>query len=75
MKVLNKEDMIKKNKVKRVMTEREILAASQHPFIVTLHWCWVSARARVRGRSCTCSVFTIMRIAAIGAKHLLCDGL
>ena len=24
------------------MTEREILAASQHPFIVTLHWCWAS---------------------------------
>ena len=26
------------------MTEREILAASQHPFIVTLHWCWASSK-------------------------------
>ena len=42
MKVLSKEEMIKKNKVKRVMTEREILAAAHHPFIVTLHWCWTS---------------------------------
>lgn len=44
MKVLSKEDMIKKNKVHRVMTEREILAASHHPFIVTLHWCWTSEK-------------------------------
>ena len=35
-------EMIEKNKIKRVMTEREILAASQHPFIVALHWCWTS---------------------------------
>jgi protein-serine/threonine kinase len=42
MKVLSKAEMIEKNKVKRVMTEREILAAAQHPFIVSLHWCWAS---------------------------------
>lgn len=37
MKVLAKEEMIKRNKVKRVLTEREILATADHPFIVTLH--------------------------------------
>lgn len=36
--------MVQKNKVKRVMTEREILASSNHPFIVTLHWCWTSSK-------------------------------
>eukprot|EP01124_Arcella_intermedia_P006138 TRINITY_DN13605_c0_g1_i2.p1 TRINITY_DN13605_c0_g1~~TRINITY_DN13605_c0_g1_i2.p1 ORF type:complete len:385 (+),score=84.99 TRINITY_DN13605_c0_g1_i2:92-1246(+) len=35
MKVLEKEEMIKKNKVKRVLTEREVLATADHPFIVT----------------------------------------
>ena len=44
MKVLSKEEMVKKNKVQRVMTEREILATSNHPFIVTLHWCWTSTK-------------------------------
>lgn len=37
MKVLTKEEMIQKNKVKRVMTEREILATANHPFIVTMY--------------------------------------
>lgn len=37
MKVLTKEDMIQRNKVKRVMTEREILATANHPFIVTMY--------------------------------------
>ncbi|KAL0490064.1 hypothetical protein AKO1_009382, partial [Acrasis kona] len=37
MKVLKKEEMIKRNKVKRVLTEREILATTDHPFIVTLY--------------------------------------
>lgn len=37
MKVLTKEDMIVRNKVKRVMTEREILATANHPFIVTMY--------------------------------------
>lgn len=36
MKVLNKHDMITRNKIKRVLTEREILASANHPFIVTL---------------------------------------
>eukprot|EP00189_Rhodosorus_marinus_P009339 CAMPEP_0184752596 /NCGR_PEP_ID=MMETSP0315-20130426/43660_1 /TAXON_ID=101924 /ORGANISM="Rhodosorus marinus, Strain UTEX LB 2760" /LENGTH=495 /DNA_ID=CAMNT_0027231935 /DNA_START=293 /DNA_END=1781 /DNA_ORIENTATION=- len=36
MKVLTKEEMIQRNKVKRVMTEREILATVNHPFIVTM---------------------------------------
>jgi protein-serine/threonine kinase len=37
MKVLKKEEMIQRNKVKRVLTEREILATTDHPFIVTLY--------------------------------------
>uniref|UniRef100_A0A7S0ZAT7 non-specific serine/threonine protein kinase n=1 Tax=Timspurckia oligopyrenoides TaxID=708627 RepID=A0A7S0ZAT7_9RHOD len=37
MKVLNKEDMIARNKVARVMTEREIFATANHPFIVTMY--------------------------------------
>jgi len=37
MKVITKEEMIRKNKVKRVMTEREILATANHPFIVTMY--------------------------------------
>lgn len=37
MKVLTKEDMIQRNKVLRVMTEREILATANHPFIVTMY--------------------------------------
>lgn len=37
MKVLTKEEMIQRNKVKRVMTEREILATANHPFIVTMY--------------------------------------
>eukprot|EP00168_Porphyra_purpurea_P009930 TRINITY_DN2439_c0_g1_i1.p1 TRINITY_DN2439_c0_g1~~TRINITY_DN2439_c0_g1_i1.p1 ORF type:complete len:360 (-),score=74.29 TRINITY_DN2439_c0_g1_i1:89-1168(-) len=32
MKVLTKEEMISRNKVKRVLTEREILATANHPF-------------------------------------------
>jgi len=42
MKILNKTEMIKRNKVKRVLTEREILATSNHPFIVTLYWSFQS---------------------------------
>lgn len=37
MKVLNKKEMISRNKVKRALTEREILATTNHPFIVTLY--------------------------------------
>eukprot|EP01105_Mastigella_eilhardi_P011631 TRINITY_DN2679_c0_g1_i3.p1 TRINITY_DN2679_c0_g1~~TRINITY_DN2679_c0_g1_i3.p1 ORF type:complete len:586 (-),score=164.42 TRINITY_DN2679_c0_g1_i3:937-2694(-) len=38
MKVLPKEEMKRKNKVKRVHTEREILHTAKHPFVVTLYW-------------------------------------
>jgi serine/threonine protein kinase len=38
MKILDKQEMIDRNKVKRVLTEREILATADHPFIVTLYW-------------------------------------
>ncbi|SCV72186.1 BQ2448_4880 [Microbotryum intermedium] len=37
MKVLSKKEMIKRNKVKRALAEQEILAGSNHPFIVTLY--------------------------------------
>lgn len=42
MKVLTKKDMIKRHKVKRVLTEREVLATAAHPFIVTLHYSFQS---------------------------------
>ncbi|OAD74475.1 protein kinase C, partial [Phycomyces blakesleeanus NRRL 1555(-)] len=35
--VLSKKDMLKRNKVKRVLTEQEILSSSNYPFIVTLY--------------------------------------
>lgn len=38
MKVLEKKEMVKRNKVKRALTEREILATADHPFIVTMYW-------------------------------------
>lgn len=37
MKVLNKKEMIERNKIKRVLTEQEILRSSNHPFIITLY--------------------------------------
>ncbi|KAI9493780.1 kinase-like domain-containing protein [Zychaea mexicana] len=37
MKVLSKKEMIRRNKIKRVLAEQEILASANHPFIVTLY--------------------------------------
>ncbi|KAA1466142.1 Pkinase-domain-containing protein [Dentipellis sp. KUC8613] len=37
MKVLSKKEMIQRRKIKRALTEQEILASANHPFIVTLH--------------------------------------
>ncbi|CCM01687.1 uncharacterized protein FIBRA_03751 [Fibroporia radiculosa] len=37
MKVLSKKEMIERNKIKRALTEQEILATANHPFIVTLY--------------------------------------
>ncbi|KAI8916005.1 kinase-like domain-containing protein [Gorgonomyces haynaldii] len=37
MKVLSKPEMVSRNKVKRVMAEQEILATSNHPFILPLY--------------------------------------
>mmetsp|Transcript_19707 Transcript_19707/g.55411 ORF Transcript_19707/g.55411 Transcript_19707/m.55411 type:complete len:402 (+) Transcript_19707:73-1278(+) len=37
MKILQKQEMIKRKKVKRALTEREILSTADHPFIVTLY--------------------------------------
>mmetsp|Transcript_45239 Transcript_45239/g.73682 ORF Transcript_45239/g.73682 Transcript_45239/m.73682 type:complete len:447 (+) Transcript_45239:144-1484(+) len=37
MKALSKAEMLDRNKVKRVLTEREILATADHPFIATLY--------------------------------------
>jgi protein-serine/threonine kinase len=44
MKVLNKREMVLRNKIKRVLTEQEILATVQHPFIVPLYYCFQSER-------------------------------
>jgi protein-serine/threonine kinase len=35
--VLSKKEMIERKKIKRALTEQEILATANHPFIVTLH--------------------------------------
>jgi serine/threonine protein kinase len=35
--VLSKKEMIQRKKIKRALTEQEILATANHPFIVTLH--------------------------------------
>ncbi|EIM88225.1 Pkinase-domain-containing protein [Stereum hirsutum FP-91666 SS1] len=37
MKVLSKKEMIQRKKIKRALTEQDILATANHPFIVTLH--------------------------------------
>ncbi|ORZ03386.1 kinase-like domain-containing protein [Syncephalastrum racemosum] len=37
MKVLSKKEMVRRNKIKRVLAEQEILASANHPFIVTLY--------------------------------------
>ncbi|KAI8886586.1 Pkinase-domain-containing protein [Backusella circina FSU 941] len=37
MKVLDKKEMIRRNKIKRALAEQEILTTSNHPFIVTLY--------------------------------------
>lgn len=37
MKILEKEEMLKRNKIRRVLAEQEILVLSNHPFIVSLH--------------------------------------
>mmetsp|Transcript_16936 Transcript_16936/g.41362 ORF Transcript_16936/g.41362 Transcript_16936/m.41362 type:complete len:464 (+) Transcript_16936:146-1537(+) len=42
MKVLSKQEMIARNKLKRCLTEREILATVDYPFIVTLYYCFQS---------------------------------
>lgn len=34
---MSKKEMIKRNKIKRALAEQEILATSNHPFIVTLY--------------------------------------
>ena len=42
MKVLNKHEMVSRNKTRRVLTEREILANANHPFIIKLYHCFQS---------------------------------
>ncbi|CCF60326.1 hypothetical protein KAFR_0J02620 [Kazachstania africana CBS 2517] len=37
MKIFNKHEMIQRKKIKRILAEQEILATSNHPFIVTLY--------------------------------------
>jgi tRNA A-37 threonylcarbamoyl transferase component Bud32 len=38
MKMLSKSEMVRRNKVKRVLIERDVLASSRHPFILPLHY-------------------------------------
>ena len=40
MKVVNKADLVRRNKIGRMWTERDILCSTSHPFIVTLHYCF-----------------------------------
>jgi len=40
---LGKKEMLERNKVKRCLTEREILATANHPFIVTLYYSFQSS--------------------------------
>ena len=44
MKILDKKEMVARKKVKRVLTEQEILATANHPFIVTLYHSFQSPR-------------------------------
>ncbi|ORX62009.1 Pkinase-domain-containing protein [Hesseltinella vesiculosa] len=43
LKVLNKKEMVKRNKVKRAFAEQAILSNAHHPFIVPLHHSFQSA--------------------------------
>ena len=42
MKVLNQKEMIARHKVRRVLTEREVLATIKHPLIVSLYYSFQS---------------------------------
>ncbi|KAI9146143.1 kinase-like domain-containing protein [Paraphysoderma sedebokerense] len=37
MKVLSKHEMLKRGKIKRVLSEQDVLSSSNHPFIITLY--------------------------------------
>lgn len=45
MKVLSKKEMVKRNKIRRVIAEQQILKMSNHPFIVTLYHCFQSEKS------------------------------
>jgi protein-serine/threonine kinase len=38
MKVVRKSELLKKNRIQRILTEKQILACASHPFVVTLHY-------------------------------------
>eukprot|EP01116_Phalansterium_solitarium_P020265 TRINITY_DN5913_c0_g1_i1.p1 TRINITY_DN5913_c0_g1~~TRINITY_DN5913_c0_g1_i1.p1 ORF type:complete len:475 (+),score=170.50 TRINITY_DN5913_c0_g1_i1:81-1505(+) len=42
MKTLDKATVIKRDKIRRSLTERDVLATVDHPLIVRLHWCFQS---------------------------------
>lgn len=42
MKTLDKQTMMRRKKIRRALTERDILEYVDHPFIVTLHWSFQS---------------------------------
>ncbi|DAZ94764.1 TPA: hypothetical protein N0F65_011328 [Lagenidium giganteum] len=38
MKVVKKSELVKRNRVQRILTERQILSVASHPFVVTLYY-------------------------------------
>jgi hypothetical protein len=44
MKVLRKNDLVKRKQVERTKTERSILAAAKHPYIVSLHYAFQTSQ-------------------------------
>ena len=47
LKVLNKKEMIEKDHVRHVYTERQILSLLDHPYIVTLYYSFTDKEADV----------------------------
>lgn len=52
LKLMSKSFIIKEDKVRQILTERKVLANTQHPFIVHLHWAFQSVIARQRSELC-----------------------
>jgi serine/threonine protein kinase len=44
LKLMSKSFIIQEDKVRQILTERKLLADTEHPFIVRLHWAFQSVR-------------------------------